>query len=151
MNHAVVAAELYRDAGRLELAGIGFTLVPKNIEFGRDHQRGRKAAQIGRLRWRNVRMPPILCLLDIMIPVPGHLGTGQEEALGVSRVGLVIEVGISDGIEQNLELHAGRPTVASHQAGHGGKVASRAVTGDRNALGITAQLGRMIRDPQVAA
>src|SRR5208282_3699659 len=129
---------------RLELASISVGFVAKNVELGRDQERGRKAAQVGRPGWRSMGVPAILGLLDVVFPVPGHLGAGQEETIGKIRIRSCVDVIVSDGIEQNLEIHAWFPTIPSQQARHGGKIAPRAVTGNGNSPGIAAEFGGVL-------
>src|SRR5271166_4081634 len=92
MNHTVVPAKLRRDAGRLEPAGISLCFVAKHVELGRDQERGGNVVQVGRPGWRSMGVPAILGLLDVVFPVPGHLGAAQEETIGESRRRSCVEV-----------------------------------------------------------
>jgi len=46
MDHPGVAVELDRDAGGLELRGVGLALVPEGIAFGCGDEGGREAAKV---------------------------------------------------------------------------------------------------------
>src|SRR5271157_6015403 len=151
MNHTVVPAKLRRDAGRLEPAGISLCFVAKHVELGRDQERRGKVAQVGRPGWRSMGVPAILGFLDVMFPVPGHLGAAQEETIGESRIRSCVDVIVGDGIEQNLEVHAWSPTISSHQARHGGKIDPRAVTGNGNSPGIAPNSAACSAAQRVAA
>ncbi len=83
MNHTAVPAKLRRDAGRLEPAGIRLSFVAKDVKLGRDQEREGKAAQVGSPGWRSMGVPAILGLLDVVFPLPGHLGAGQEDTIGI--------------------------------------------------------------------
>ena len=59
-----------------------------------------------------MRVPAIVELGHIVLPVPGHLAPGQKVTLGKLAVGGVVQVVVGDGIDQDLEGQMRPPSIA---------------------------------------
>ena len=87
-------------------------LVAEDVVLRRDHQSGGQTAQIDCPAWRGVWVPAVVQLFDVVFPVPGHLGPGQEVPLGALAVRRVVQIVVGDRIDQHLEGSAVRHDLA---------------------------------------
>ena len=65
---------------------------------------------------------PAASSFDVMFPVPGHLAASQEIAVSKGRIRLIVDVIISNGVKQDLEIQMRLASIASHEAGDGGEI-----------------------------
>src|SRR4051812_3090865 len=87
VDRPLVAADPRRHAGIPEPSAVGFSLVPEHVAAGRDHERRWKAAEILRPARGGERIPTEVAIRHVLVPVPGHLGGGQEVTVSELPVG----------------------------------------------------------------
>src|SRR5262245_47871104 len=103
VNHAVVTAIGRRYTGFLEALGIGSALIAQRITLGRNHQRWRQTTELPGHQRSSIGIIGVSSLLEIMIPVPLHAGTGEHVALRKALIGIGRIVAVRHWINEQLE------------------------------------------------
>ncbi len=132
VDHAVVAHQPRRHAGRLQPPGVGLALIAQRVELRRQHQRTRQAGEIIGPQRRGVRLAAVLMPLQILSPEPLHGLAGEHISLGMGSVRRRLEVVVGSRIDQHLQGGQRRAAVAAHQADHSRQVPAGAVAGHGN-------------------
>ena len=109
--------------------GVQLALVAQHVVLGGDDDGGRQPGQVGGAQRRGIRMQPGRGVGRVVVPEPGHGLAGQQQVVGRILVGRGGEVGVGDGVDQDLGRD-GRAAGAGPPRDDGREVAARAVARD---------------------
>ena len=138
-----------RDTGLAQFGRVCLALVAQHVGLAGDHQCGRQPPQLvdRRAQRGGVDLLALGVVVDVLVPEPFHSVAGEEVVFGELVVGVGVEVGVGDRVQQYLLVDAHVAAVLGHKCQGDAHIAAHRVAGDRETGCVEAFFGAVGEHP----